>query len=65
MDLVWFKGHKWLKNSIKMNTPYVIYGKLNHFKGNFSIVHPEMDLLEEYKKKYKQSYNLYILLLKS
>lgn len=51
MDLVWFKGHKWLKNSIKMNTPYVIYGKLNHFKGNFSIVHPEMDLLEEYKKK--------------
>ena len=51
MDLVWFKGHKWLKNSIKMNTPYIIYGKLNHFKGNFSIVHPEMDLLEEYKKK--------------
>ena len=51
MDLVWFKGHKWLKNSIKINTPYVIYGKLNHFKGNFSIVHPEMDLLEEYKKK--------------
>ena len=51
MDLVWFKGHKWLKNSIKLNTPYVIYGKLNHFKGNFSIVHPEMDLLEEYKKK--------------
>ena len=51
MDLVWFKGHKWLKNSIKINTPYVIYGKLNHFKGNFSIVHPEMDPLEEYKKK--------------
>ena len=51
MDLVWFKGHKWLKDSIKMNTPYVIYGKLNHFKGNFSIVHPEMDLLEDHKKK--------------
>lgn len=51
MDLVWFKGHKWLKDSIKINTPYVIYGKLNHFKGNFSIVHPEMDLLEDHKKK--------------
>ena len=51
MDLVWFKGHKWLKDSIKINTPYVIYGKLNHFKGSFSIVHPEMDLLEDYKKK--------------
>ncbi|MDA9008194.1 ATP-dependent DNA helicase RecG [Flavobacteriaceae bacterium] len=51
MDLVWFKGHKWLKDAIKINTPYVIYGKLNHFKGNFSIVHPEMDLLEDHKKK--------------
>ena len=51
MELVWFKGHKWLKDAIKINTPYVIYGKLNHFKGNFSIVHPEMDLLENYKKK--------------
>ncbi len=51
MELVWFKGHKWLKDAIKINTPYVIFGKLNHFKGNFSIVHPEMDLLEDYKKK--------------
>jgi len=51
MELVWFKGHKWLKDAIKINTPYVVYGKLNHFKGNFSIVHPEMDLLENHKKK--------------
>jgi ATP-dependent DNA helicase RecG len=51
MDLVWFKGHKWLKDSIKINTPYVVYGKLNHFKGVFSIVHPETDLLEDYNKK--------------
>ena len=51
MDLVWFKGHKLLKDSIKINTPYVIYCKLNHFKCSFSIVHPEMDLLEDYKKK--------------
>ena len=51
MELVWFKGHKWLKDSIKINTPYIIYGKINYFNGNFSIVHPEMDLVEEYKKK--------------
>ena len=51
MELVWFKGHKWLNDAIKINTPYVIYGKLNHFKGIFSIVHPEMDSLEDYKKK--------------
>ena len=36
MELVWFKGHKWLKDSIKINTQFVIYGKLNYFKGVFS-----------------------------
>ena len=51
MELVWFKGYKWLKDSIKINTPYVIYGKLNYFKGVFSVVHPEMDLLEDYNRK--------------
>jgi ATP-dependent DNA helicase RecG len=51
MELVWFKGHKWIKESIKMNVPYVVYGKLNSFNRNFSIVHPEMDLVDEYKRK--------------
>lgn len=51
MELVWFKGHKWIKDSIKSNVPYVVYGKLNHFNGQFSIVHPDMDLVEDYKRK--------------
>ncbi|MGB1283820.1 MAG: ATP-dependent DNA helicase RecG [Polaribacter sp.] len=51
MELVWFKGQKWIKNSLKINEPYVVYGKLNHYKGNFSIPHPEMELVSEYKKK--------------
>ena len=37
IELVWFKGHKWIKDSLKINTQYVIYGKLNHFKGMFSL----------------------------
>ncbi len=51
MELVWFKGHKWIKDGIKPNIPYVVYGKLNHYNGQFSIVHPEMDLVEDYKRK--------------
>ena len=51
MELVWFKGQKWIKDSLKINEPYVVYGKLNHFKGSFSIPHPEMELVTEYKKK--------------
>ena len=51
MELVWFKGQKWIKDSLKMNQPYVVFGKLNHYNGSFSIPHPEMELVAEYKKK--------------
>ncbi|WP_405604458.1 ATP-dependent DNA helicase RecG [Polaribacter sp. Asnod1-A03] len=51
MELVWFKGQKWIKDSLKINEPYVVYGKLNHYNGNFSIPHPEMELVKDYKKK--------------
>ena len=51
MELVWFKGQKWIKNSLKVNEPYVVYGKLNYYNGNFSIPHPEMELLTDYKNK--------------
>jgi len=51
MELVWFKGQKWIKDALKINEPYVVYGKLNHYNGNFSIPHPELELVTEYKKK--------------
>lgn len=51
MELVWFRGQKWIQKYIKVNQPYVIFGKINHFNGSFSIPHPEMELLSDYKKK--------------
>ena len=44
IDLVWFKGINWVKNSIKINHDYIIFGKPTNFSGKFNIVHPEMDL---------------------
>ena len=51
MELVWFKGAKWIKESIKPNTPYVIFGKISVFQGKFSMAHPDMELLENYQAK--------------
>ena len=45
IELVWFKGAKWIQDSIKLNTPYVIYGKISVFNGMFNMPHPEMELL--------------------
>ncbi len=50
MELVWFKGHKWIKENLKLNIPYVIFGKTNWYNGVFSMPHPEMELLTEYEK---------------
>jgi ATP-dependent DNA helicase RecG len=49
MELVWFQGHKWIKDSLKINVPYVIFGKVTSFNGVFNMAHPEMELLEEHK----------------
>ncbi|MGM0932563.1 MAG: ATP-dependent DNA helicase RecG [Bacteroidota bacterium] len=51
MELVWFRGQKWIRENLKINTPYVIFGKTNWFNGVFSMPHPEMELVEDYKKQ--------------
>lgn len=53
MELIWFRGHKWVQENTKRNTPYVIFGKLNWFNGKVSMPHPEMELLTEHQQKLK------------
>ena len=55
MELVWFRGHKWIRESLKYDKDYVIFGKTNWFNGKFNMPHPEMELLEEYKKNLRSS----------
>ncbi|HXJ99445.1 MAG TPA: ATP-dependent DNA helicase RecG [Gelidibacter sp.] len=50
IELVWFRGHKWIQENIKYGKKYVIFGKTNWFNGIFSMPHPEMELLEEHEK---------------
>lgn len=49
MELVWFQGQKWVKESLKLNTVYVIFGKVTQFGSIFNMAHPELELLEEHK----------------
>ena len=50
LELVWFKGTKWIKANLKLNTDYVAFGKVNWFNGLMSMPHPDLELLSEYKK---------------
>jgi len=49
MELVWFQGQKWIRESIKINVPYVIFGKVTQFGTYYNMAHPEMEFLEEHK----------------
>lgn len=49
MELVWFRGQKWIRESLKLNTPYVIFGKTNLFANKFSMPHPDIELLSEHQ----------------
>ena len=55
MELIWFQGFKWINENLQLNTPYVIFGKLNHFNGSFSMPHPEMELLSEHKQNMRSA----------
>lgn len=50
MELVWFQGVKWIRENIKLNEVYVIFGKVTAFNSVFNMAHPEMDLIEDHKK---------------
>jgi ATP-dependent DNA helicase RecG len=56
MELVWFRGHQWIRDQLKINEEYVIFGRLNWFKGKVSMPHPELELEQNFKKNIKISF---------
>ena len=55
MELVWFQGQKWIKESLKLNVSYVIFGKVVQFGATFNMAHPEMELLDEHKSSLRSA----------
>jgi len=51
MDLLWFKGIKWVNNFIKTQQEYLVFGKVQFFNNRFSIVHPEVEAPEDSSQK--------------
>jgi len=53
MELVWFRSQKWIRENLKINIPYVVFGRCNWYNGKFSMPHPDMEVLANYKKGLK------------
>jgi len=55
MELNWFQGHKWIRDTLKLNIPYVIFGKVTNFSGQYNMAHPELELLTEHEQSLRSA----------
>ena len=51
MELVWFKGQKYFKDNLKLNVPYVIYGKVSKYGSKYNVAHPDVELLKDHRSR--------------
>ena len=43
MDLTWFNGGKYAKQSYKIGTEYIVFGRPNVYNGRINVTHPDID----------------------
>lgn len=51
LELVWFKGLRWVEKTLKPNQLYVVFGKPTFFNGKPQMAHPEMDIFSRDSKE--------------
>ena len=47
VDLVWFKGLRFVTGKYKVRTPYIVFGKPAVYGGRVNIAHPDIDPADE------------------
>jgi ATP-dependent DNA helicase RecG len=45
-ELVWFRGVKWIEKRLETGREYIFFGRPHFFRGEFGMVHPEVENLE-------------------
>ena len=49
LELVWFKGVKWVQQYTRNNQEYIVFGKPTMFNGRPQMAHPELEEVSENK----------------
>ena len=49
MEMVFFKGIKWMHEKLKPGVTFIFFGKPSAFNGKINIVHPEVDAVDSEK----------------
>lgn len=48
IELVWFKGIRWLQPVLKDGTEFIVFGKVSDFRGRLNMAHPELELTAQW-----------------
>ena len=59
IELVWFKGIKWIKNKIKPDIEYIVFGKPSIYNNKFNIAHPEIDAVSEQEESLNELFQAF------
>ncbi|MDD3686116.1 MAG: ATP-dependent DNA helicase RecG [Bacteroidales bacterium] len=51
VEIVWFQGISWIRDSIVRNKEYVLFGKPKAFGSRINIVHPDIEDFEKWQKQ--------------
>ena len=54
-EMVWFKGIKWIDKVIEHNREYIIFGRPSFFRGELSLIHPEIESVEKALSRPRES----------
>ena len=46
-ELLWFRGVKWMEKRIEVGREYLIFGRPSFYRGELSLVHPEIETMEQ------------------
>ena len=49
IEIVWFRGTKWIQDKLKKNVEYVVFGKPVRFNERLNIAHPEVEEWSRYE----------------
>ncbi len=59
IELVWFKGIKWIKDKIKPDVEYIVFGKPSIYNNKFNIAHPEIDAVSEQEESLNELFQAF------
>ena len=55
VELLWFQGIKWIEKRVESGREYIVFGRPSFYRGRMSIVHPEIETVEQALSRKQES----------